>query len=239
VTEYALYLESGPQHKKTMVHIPQLLGCIANGPTTEAALEAVPEAIRAYRRFLGRCGEAADPDTSFTTAIAEHVTKGDWLGNGSPYITYAPDLEPVSEEEVATFRNRLARLREELAAWAEAQDNATLDSKVPGSSRSARAILLHVMGPTAAYAAPIIGTVRGVSALQTEAERGQTPIPEALRRTTASVIERLKVVSDDERSMVLQRPKEVRTLRKALRRMLEHDWEHLAELSRRPGGPQL
>jgi len=25
----------------------------------------------------------------------------------------------------------------------------------------------------------------------------------------------------------------------ALRRMLEHGWEHLAELSRRPGGPAL
>jgi hypothetical protein len=38
---------------------------------------------------------------------------------------------------------------------------------------------------------------------------------------------------------VIQRPKEIRTLRKALRRMLEHDWEHLVELSRRPGGPKL
>jgi hypothetical protein len=33
--------------------------------------------------------------------------------------------------------------------------------------------------------------------------------------------------------------KDARTLRKALRRVLEHDWEHLAELSRRPGGPSL
>jgi predicted RNase H-like HicB family nuclease len=239
VTEYALYLESGPQHKKTMVQLPQLLGCIANGPTTDAALEAVPDAIHAYLRFLRRCGEDADPEAPFTTAIAEHVTKGEWLGNGSPYITYGPDLKPVSEAEVATFRNRLTHLREELATWTEAQDDTTLDAKVPGSSRSARAILLHVMGPTAAYAAPIIGTVQGVSALQTAAERGLTPIPEALRRTTASVIERLKVVSENERSMVLQRPKEVRTLRKALRRMLEHDWEHLAELSRRLGGPEL
>ena len=30
---------------------------------------------------------------------------------------------------------------------------------------------------------------------------------------------------------------DTRTLCKALRRILEHDWEHLAELARRPGGP--
>jgi hypothetical protein len=52
-------------------------------------------------------------------------------------------------------------------------------------------------------------------------------------------VERLQQPTADERSKVVQRPKEIRTLRKALRRTLEHDWEHLAELSRRPGGPEL
>ena len=51
VKEYALYLESGPRRRKTMVHVLELLGCIAQGPTTEKALAATPEAIRAYLRF--------------------------------------------------------------------------------------------------------------------------------------------------------------------------------------------
>ncbi len=51
--------------------------------------------------------------------------------------------------------------------------------------------------------------------------------------------ERLRATTREERAAVRERPKDVRTLRKALRRMLEHDWEHLAELSRRPGGPRL
>lgn len=37
MTEYLFYLESGPQKRKTMVHVLSLLGCVANGPTTEAA----------------------------------------------------------------------------------------------------------------------------------------------------------------------------------------------------------
>jgi predicted RNase H-like HicB family nuclease len=239
VTEYALHLESGPQHKKTMVHVPALLGCIANGPTTEAALDATPDAIRAYLRLLKRIGEDVDPNAPIATAIAEHVTEGDWLGNGSPYLIYAPDLEPVSEAELATFMNRLSCLRNELATWAEGLDEAGLDASVEGSSRSNRAILLHVLGPTVAYVSPVLGTVRGVSRLQTAAERGQIPVADALRQSTALLVERLQSVTAEERGKVVERPKEVRTLRKALRRSLEHDWEHLAELSRRPGGPQI
>lgn len=167
------------------------------------------------------------------------MTEGIWLGNGSPYVSYGPDLEPVSEAELTTFTNRLLRLRHELADWAEARDASALDATVPGSSRSARAILLHVLGPTGAYLSAVLGSVPGISRLQTAAERGQVEIPEALRQATALVVERLRLVTPEERSKVVQRPKEIRTLRKAVRRMLEHDWEHLAELSRRPGGPKL
>lgn len=239
MTEYALYLESGPQHKKTMVHVPALLGCMANGPTTEAALDATPDAIRTYLRFLERVGEDVDPAEPITTIVEEHITEGEWLGNGSPYVTYATDLEPVSQAELATFANRLSRLRNELATWAGGLDDAGLDTNVAGSSRSNRAILLHVVGPTAAYVSPVLGTVRGVSRLQTAAERGQIPLADALRQSTALLVERLQTVTDEERSKIVDRLKEVRTLRKALRRCLEHDWEHLVELSRRPGGPRI
>ncbi|HWO72853.1 MAG TPA: hypothetical protein VNN21_04775 [Dehalococcoidia bacterium] len=239
MTEYLLYLESGPQKRKTMVHVPSLLGCIANGPTTEAALAATPDAIRAYLRFLRRAGEEVDPEAEFVTAIAEHVTEGIWLGNGSPYVTYGSDLEPVSEAELPVLLRRYTRLREEIAAWADAQDDAALDAGVPGSSRSNRAVLLHVLGPTAAYVSGVIGSVPGVSAIQTQAERGAMPVGEALRRAGALVVERVAAATPEQRSAVIQRPKEVRTLRKALRRMLEHDWEHLVELSRRPNGPPI
>jgi uncharacterized damage-inducible protein DinB/predicted RNase H-like HicB family nuclease len=239
MTEYALYLESGPQHRKTMVHVPALLGCSANGPTTEAALESTPEAIRAFLRFLRRAGEDADPEAPFTTRVQEHATDGIWLGNGSPYVTFGPDLEPVTEAEVARFTARLLRLRGEIADWAETQDEGALEVMVEGSSRSSRAILLHVLGPTGSYLSPVLGTITGISALQTATERGQVGIAEALRQSTAKVVERLERTTAEERSKVVQRPKEIRTLRKALRRTLEHDWEHLAELSRRRGGPGL
>jgi hypothetical protein len=71
------------------------------------------------------------------------------------------------------------------------------------------------------------------------AERGEISLGEALRRQAALAGDRLLAASDDERRRVVERPKgDHRSLRKALRRMLEHDWEHLAELARRPGGPR-
>jgi hypothetical protein len=51
---YKLYLESGPKKKQTMVHVLEVLGCIAKGLTSGEDLDRTPEAIRAYLRFLKR-----------------------------------------------------------------------------------------------------------------------------------------------------------------------------------------
>jgi predicted RNase H-like HicB family nuclease len=253
MTPYALYLESGPRRRKTMVHVLDLLGCVAVGPTTEDALAAVPDAVRAYRRFLHRHGEPVNPDAPFEMRIAEHVTEGEWLGNGSPYLVFTPDLEPASGEEIETFLHRFQWLREELAAWAATQTDKQLDAPPTpggpppatgrrtraGGGRTARAVLLHVLGATGGYLSAALGGAPGFSAIHGAVERGELGLAEALRRSAVMAAERVRATTPEERAAVRERAKERRTLRKALRRMLEHDWEHLAELSRRPGGPPL
>lgn len=234
---YDLYLESGPRHRKTMVHVLDLLGCVATGPTIEAALAATPDAIAAYRRFLQRHGEPVEPDTTIETRIAEHVTEGGWLGNGSPYLAFGPDLDPTSVEEIETFLQRFHWLRQELAAWAATQTDEQLDLEA-GDGRPARRILLHVLGhPVGGYLSAALGGATGFSAVAGAAERGEIGLVDGLLRIDAMAAERVRATTPAERSAVRERAKELRTLRKALRRMLEHDWEHLAELSRRPGGP--
>ena len=237
--QYPLYLESGPKRRKTMVHVLDLLGCIANGPTTKDALEATPEAIRAFLRFMKRNGEPVDPEEPFATNIAQHVTQGEWLGNGSPYLVFGPDLMPVTGDEIEAHFRRFERLRDEIASWAEKQGDEQLDSVPPTGGRSARAILLHILGPTGAYLAIAVGGTTGFSRIHTLAERGEMPVAAALRQTAAMAAERALATTPEQRAAIIQRPKDVRTLRKAIRRTLEHDWEHLAELSRRPGGPVL
>jgi predicted RNase H-like HicB family nuclease len=63
--------------KKTMVHVLDLLGCVAKGSTTDEALDRTPEAISAYLRFLKRHGQMVDPDSACETVVAEHITEGE------------------------------------------------------------------------------------------------------------------------------------------------------------------
>jgi predicted RNase H-like HicB family nuclease/uncharacterized damage-inducible protein DinB len=239
MTTYALHLESGPRRKKTMVHVFDLLGCVAVGPTTEEAVAAAPEAIRVYRRFLRQHGERLEADAPIETRIAEHITEGEWLGNGSPYVMFGPDFEPLTDEEVETYLRWFRWLNETLADWAATQTDKQLDATPKDGGRPARAVLLHVIGPVGSYLSAALGSAPGFSALHGAAERGELSLPEALRQITAKAEERVRATTPEERAAVRQRHKDLRTLRKALRRMLEHVWEHLAELSRRRGGPVL
>ena len=52
-TTYRLYLDHGPKRKTTMVHVIDLMGCIANAATTEEALEHGWEHLRELERRLG------------------------------------------------------------------------------------------------------------------------------------------------------------------------------------------
>lgn len=238
---YDLYLESGPQRRKTMVHVPQLLGCIANGPTTEAALAATPVAIRAFRGLLHRHGEPLDPGQPFETRIAEHITEGDWLGNGSPYIVLSSDLDPVMDDEIEAFLRRFHWLRETIAVWVAGEDEAALIATPAEGGRPARRIVEHITGAAiGGYLSKALGGSKGFNAIQSAAERGELPLAEGLRQVEELVAARLRATTPAERAAVKERPSgEICTLRKAMRRIIEHEWEHLAELSRRPGGPAL
>jgi predicted RNase H-like HicB family nuclease/uncharacterized damage-inducible protein DinB len=236
VTIYELYVESGPKRRKTMVHVPALLGCIATGGTTDEALEAAPDAIRRYLRFLRRHGEAEHPDRQIETVVRQHVTQGDWLGNGSPYLVFDWDLAPISEREIEAALRHFLWARGDLSAWAAAQSQEALDAEPAGSGRPARAVILHLLG-AAGYLSAALGGMKGYSAIHTQAERGLMPLDEALLCVAEKVAVDVHAATPEQRVAIIERPKDVRTLRKGLRRTLEHDWEHYTELARRTGGP--
>ena len=109
-----------------------------------------------------------------------------------------------------------------------------------GGGRTARAILLHVATVPGAYLAAAIGGAPGFSRLGTLAERGEMPLPQALMAVEELFSSMVRELTPEQRAAVrVKASGERRSLRKALRRTLEHDWEHLTELSRRPGGPAL
>lgn len=231
---YALYLESGPKHKKTMVHVPELLGCIAQGPTTETALENTPAAIRLYLGFLARRGEAVDPDEEFTTHVAQHVTEGDWLGNGSSAARFDFDFEPLATAEVEKYIRWLGWTRGELLRLAGDLSDEQLDA-VPERGRPIRAILEHIFGAEPAYVRTALGNFKELSEATSSRARQALGELECARWTREVEVARIRAATAEELNRVSEHGATLYSPRKMLRRMLEHEWEHVVEIADRLG----
>jgi len=229
MSSYKLYLESGPRRKKTMVHVLQLLGCTTNGPTTEEALDRTPQAIHAFHRFLERHGQPVENDGLVELVVAEHVTEGIWLGNGDPSIIFEPDLEPVGETEMEQFIGRLAGMGQEVAQLVSPLSQSQRE-EMPARGRPIETILAHVLESEVAYM-QAFGRLEGLPGNIVEKRQGELLAwTEQVRRHE---FEKLRSLSAAQRSESFIFWKHKRTARKILRRMLEHQWEHLVEIADR------
>ncbi len=236
MAQYALYLESGPRRRKTMVHVLDLLGCIAQGPTTEAAQQAAPTAIGAYLHFLDRHGEAAKPEGKFTTAIAAHVTEGVWLGYGDPTPGFAPDFGPLSAEDLGLYLRRLGWLRAELLELLRDVPLKQLTAEPRGPGRTIGHILKHSAETHGTYLRYLVGKVDGLApALRAVSEGPLEALPAALTHLWQVSDARLAILTAAERKQLVPHGQVTWTARRALRRMLEHEWEHLNEIAERLG----
>lgn len=232
-TEYALYLESGPRRRKTMVHVLDLLGCTAQGPTTEEALKATPEAIREYLRFLQRYGEAVDPEAAFDTVVAVHVTEGSWIGNGDPIPGFAPDFQPLTAEELARYLRRLEWMQSELLSVVRDIPPGRLEASREGESRTISRILGHIAGAHGVYLRYIVGKVDGLSGALKAVEQSPDDVAASLALVWEVCNARLEQLTETEREQPVQHGQLTWTARRGVRRMLEHVWEHMQELSTR------
>ncbi|WIG61284.1 MAG: hypothetical protein OJF49_004032 [Ktedonobacterales bacterium] len=233
---YALYVESGPRLRTTMVHALDLPGCIAKGPTTEVALAGAPDAIRAYLRFLRRHGEDVEPRAHFTTRVAEHIMDGAWLGAGDPALVFQPDLEAISAEDVETCVRRLEAMRADLLTLVCELPLRQMDAE-PSSGRSVRAMLEHLLESEYFYFCSAFGTLPGLSPLGAIVRQGQGDLLNWMASVRVREIEHIRALTAAERTRAVTRWQQTWTARKGLRRMLEHEWEHLNELSNRLGQP--
>lgn len=231
--EYPLYVESGPRRRTTMVHVLDLLGCIAQGPTTEAALDAAPDAIRKYLRFLRRHGEELKPNSTFTTPVAVHITKGTWLGYGDPTSGFPPDFQPLSAKDLQVYLRRLAWLRADLLQSIHNVPRKQLLAEPKGGRRSIYHILGHVAGSECGYLRYLVGKVEGLSDAMRAVEQSPDNLPFALSRLWQISSSRLGILTASERKQWVKHGQVTWTARRALRRLLEHDWEHWQELSNR------
>jgi len=234
MTVYKLFLESGPRRKKTMVHVLELLGCISNGPTTEIALERTPAAIQRFLRFLDRHGDAVDLDSEIQTVIEVHVTEGVWLGNGDPSIVFELDLNQIDNEGIESLIDRLEWMRQDMFELVGVLSEDELAEK-PEKGRSIRTILEHILESEYAYMYAF-GRPEGLPGSGSIVTKREGTLLEWMAYVRSVEIERLRSLNREERSKPFVHWKYTRTARKVMRRMLEHQWEHLVEIEDRLTG---
>lgn len=228
---FDLYLESGPQHRKTWVYVPGLPGCSTVAPTSEAAIEAARRAIAGRLEFLRRHGEIVDGAEPIEVVVAEHVIERKFLGFGQQF--FGPDLEQLTPGEVTGRLRWAAWSREELIAAARAQTE-PLGVKPAAGGRSAAEILSHVAGSEWAYVSATLGTLRGGGASVAAVERAGERPWEALGAERQAIADRLGSMTADDLGRVVERDGRPRwTARRMFRRLLEHEWEHCLELRSR------
>jgi predicted RNase H-like HicB family nuclease len=232
---YLLYLESGPKKRKTMVHVLELLGCIAQGATTAEALQVTPAAICEFLRFLSRHGDPVDPSEDFATEVAEHVMEGGWLGNGDPASGFEPDFQPLTIVGLQDYVRHLAWIHAALAASVAGLPLERLTAQPEGNARTLYAILEHSATSECTYLRMAVGKVPGMAEALKPVQTGPEDLAAHLAGLWQILESRFASLSEIERTQPVPHGQVTWTAYRGLRRALEHNWEHLLEISARLG----
>ncbi len=235
--KYALYVESGPRQRKTMVHVLDLLGCIAQGATTAEAIQATPEAIRAFALFLRQHGDSLKLADTMTTVIAEHVMEGSWIGNGDPTSGFTPDFQPLSAKDLRIYLERLTWMRADLLELIGNVPRKQLLAEPKTAGRSIFGIIEHAAEAQGVYLRYLVGKVDGLADALKAVHASPETLPPALTRVWQISNSRLAKLTEVERTRSVPHGQVTWTARRALRRMLEHEWEHMLEIAARLGKP--
>lgn len=230
--KFELYVETGPRHRKTMVHVGGLLGCTAMGATTDEAIEKTRAALSQRLAFLRRHGEDVPDPEPIEFEVAEEDLSGDFLGFAVTF--FEADRAPLTEAELRRTVRWLGWSREALVDAARAQPGGIVSA--PARGRTALAILQHVAGSERGYLNSVVGPVPGLNAAVKALENATGEPWDPLGEERALVVDRMLAMDDAERSTVVQRGKQPQSARRMARKMLEHEWEHVLELQARLQG---
>jgi predicted RNase H-like HicB family nuclease len=233
---YKLYLESGPRQRKTMVHVLDLLGCVATGSTTSEALLATPNAIKAYLFFLYQHGELVEVDSPFSSQVVEHVLEGPWLGNGNPASGFTPDFDPITLKQRDCYLQRLTWLHAGILDLIHDLSTDVLIAKPPVKGRSIKHILTHLAEAEYAYLQVALRKTPGLHAAMQATMDGPEEVAGTLSGFWQIVTNRLRGMTVNDLEQQVPRGQVLWTSRRMFRRLLEHSWEHMQEIAHRLNG---
>ncbi len=215
---YHVNLEVGSDGS-CMARVIELPGCFAIGPNREQTLDRVRSAIASHVDFLKRHGEQIEEGT-VETEVAQETNVEMTIDTASEMASaarFASDREPPSDEEIERTLRWLTYSRRDLLGLFEGLPPEALDWRLAEGEWTLRTILHHVASSEAWY----------LSRLEEQSPGNPSATLEAVRNWA---IVRLRQLTEPERTRVNVHRGEEWTARKVLRRFLEHEQEHLAQL---------
>jgi predicted RNase H-like HicB family nuclease len=220
---FTVYLESN-RLGRTMAHVAQLPGCIVRAQTADRAIDLVETAIAQHLDWLGHhSGVSLPAPVSFTSRIAGQYDGGAASGSGSRVALLPPDRWPLDDAELQRYLRRMAYSRHDLLEMTSLPRD-VLAAPGPGGQRPIREILQHVAAAEQWYLTRLFQVAR-FPAQRTVLLRLHVVREAADRLLAASDL----TLSDQ----VVENGGEAWTLRKVLRRFLEHEREHMLEIEQR------
>jgi len=208
MAKYLVYIETvgDPVTKGPVAHVPALPGASARGKTVEEAKRNVRLAIEEYLSLLRDVGEQVPKASEDIRLEFEEVD--------SP--TFLTDYDALHPNEMETLFRWMAISRQELMDLVKSLPQEAFDWKPDDDTPSIHDILCHLAESDLWYTDRL------------------KQWPEAplfrLAATRGVALERLRALSDDERLRVTLHESEEWTPRKVVRRMQEHEREHIAQL---------
>jgi predicted RNase H-like HicB family nuclease/uncharacterized damage-inducible protein DinB len=211
MAKYLVYIETigDPITRKGPVaHVPALPGASARGQNIEEAKENIRKAVEAYLRLLRDVGEPVPRASEGIQLEFEEVDS----------TTFLTDYDTLRPNEMETLFRWMAVSRQELMDLVKDLPEEALDWTPDDDTRSIREILCHIAEADLWY---------------TDRLR-QWPEAPLFRLAAARgvALERLRALTESERASVTLHENEEWTPRKIVRRMLEHEREHITQIQK-------
>jgi predicted RNase H-like HicB family nuclease/uncharacterized damage-inducible protein DinB len=214
-----------------MAHVLSFPGCVCDGKSVKEAVQRIPCAIREHISWLEKNGEKGE-SLEFELRIKERIYGVNELGiSGGKVAIFSPDYDVVSTAETDNYIRIWGHARNDLLRLTKTLSESQLKLRLNRNERSINEILRHISNADWWYVSRI------VMGLEKEYPYVSQSIPEDifqhLAATRKIVLEKLPSVSGREKKKVFvpdyfaKYTDEIWTYRKVLRRLIEHELEHI------------
>jgi predicted RNase H-like HicB family nuclease len=221
LSQVDVFLESN-RAGRTIAHVPELPGCVVRGETPQEAAGSILDAVAQHLDWLGaHRGRALRLPQNAQLRVVGTVPGGAPTGSGSRGALLPTDTIPVGATERMEHLKRMKSSRADLLEIVSRVPAELLVFRPTPRQRTIREILQHVADAERVYLARLFKLSR-FPTQPTALDRLRI-----VRQAVYKLLPRCNLSRGNRKVIVYGEPW---TLRKVLRRFLDHEREHILEI---------